>query len=135
MSGKQALKAELEEELIEGASIQSNFAGNISLILDDLNIQESLDHENDKLRSEGIGFLLNSLEAYNAKDYEGMQKYLHAAIQKFHAQEALDFKDDKPRVDIRIKLSEARIKAIHNEEEIVKLIKKLGDKNACLAKK
>jgi len=124
MSGKQTLKAELEEELMEGASIQGNFAKNIGDILEDLNKNERLDHENDKLRNEAIGFLLNSLEAYNAKDYEGMQKFLHAAIQKFHTQEMLDFKDDLPRIDVRIKLSEVRIKAIHNAEAIIKLIKR-----------
>ncbi len=125
MAGKQTLKAELEEELMEGAALLSNFAGDINGILGDLDKNEELDHQNDKLRSEGMGFLLSSLEAYNAKDYAGMQINLHAALQKFHAQEMLDFKDDKPRADVRIKLSEARLKALHDQEKIVKLIEKL----------
>ena len=131
MSGKQTTKAELEEELMEAASLVLNFGEEtIGLILEDLNRNESLDYQDDKIRSECFGFLLKALEAYNAKDYEGMQKYTHAAIQKLHQNEELDFKDDKPRCDARIKLSESRIKAIHIAEKIRKLIGKNGGKDA-----
>ncbi|MHB8155047.1 MAG: hypothetical protein ACYDFR_03215 [Candidatus Omnitrophota bacterium] len=122
MSGKQTVKAELEEELMEAAALMANFGEEtIGKILEDLSQNESLDYQDDKSRSECFGFLLKALEAYNAKDYEGMQKYTHAAIQKLHQNETLDFKDDHPRCDARIKLSESRIKALHISEKITKL--------------
>jgi len=130
MSGKPTVKNELTEELMEAVSILSNFSSDIDAVISNLNINETLDHENDRLRNEAVGFFLDSLEAYNAKDYEGMQKFIHAGIQKMHQQAEIDFKDDKPRVDVRIKLSEVRCKAVFNQGSILKLIGKLGGRNA-----
>lgn len=126
MAGKQTLRGELEEELMEAVSIQSNFAEDISKVLEDLDSQEELDHKNDVARNEVMGFLLDAMKAYNAKDFEGMQKNVHAALQRLHDQETIDLKDDKPRTDVRIKLSEARLKAVHNSERLTGLTGRIG---------
>jgi hypothetical protein len=122
MAGKPTFKGEVEEELIEAACILNNLARDLGEILESLNQNELLDHQNDALRTQGIGFLMDSLEAYNAKDYEGMQKFLHAGMQKLHEQESLDFQDDKPRADVRIKLSELRMKAVCSEERFKRFL-------------
>jgi len=129
MSGKQTLKAELIEELMEAVSIQDNFSKDINALFEHLSMQEGLDHQNDKIRNDAMRFFLDALEAYNATNYEGMQKFTHAGVQKLHEQAEVDFKDDKPRVDIKIKLSEIRCKVVFNQERITALIKKLGRKN------
>lgn len=126
MAGKQTLKGELEEELMECASILSNFAEDLAKVLEDLDSQEQLDHKNDVARNEVFGYLLDGMKAYNAKDFEGLQKNVHAAMQRLHDQEVIDLKDDKPRTDVRIKLSEARLKAVYNSEKLVDLTGRLG---------
>lgn len=131
MSGKQTVKAEGTEELMEAMSLYSNFAEDIAKAIDNLSRNEELDHRNDKIRNEAISFLLKSMEAYNSKDYEGMQKYLHAAMQRLHEQEGVDFADDKPRADVRLQLSEIRLKAIMNTEKLKALIGRFRRKNAC----
>jgi len=133
MAGKQTLKAELIEEVMEGKSLLSNFAKGIGDILVSINKNEELDHKNDAIRNEVMGFLLDSLEAYNAKDYEGMQKFLHAAMQKLNQQGIIDEKDDQPRVDAKVELLKIQMNAIHTETKITKLLEKLT--NARPAKK
>ncbi len=136
MAGKPELKSEIVEELMEAVSLLKNFGDEeIDKIIVGLNSNEDLDHKNDQIRGEAFGFLLKSIEAYNAKDYEGMQKYIHAAIQKFHDQEMLDFQDDKPRADARIQLSIVRLKTINIQERLTKLTAKFRGKNAGPAKK
>jgi hypothetical protein len=130
MSGKPTVKNELIEELMEAVAIQGNFSQDLEEVLKGIETQEKLDHDNDKIRNEATRFLLNALEAYNAKDYEGMQKFTHAGVQKLHEQAEIDFKDDQPRVDIKIKLSQIQYKAVLNQERITRMIKKLGRKNA-----
>lgn len=126
MSGKPTLKNELIEELMEAVSLYSNFAEDLEQILELIDSNETQDHANDKIRNETISFLLRGLEAYDAKDYEGMQKYLHAAIQKLHSQELIDFKDDEPRTEAKVKLSIVRQEAIHNREILIKLLSKIN---------
>ncbi len=126
MSGKTSIKNELIEELMEAVSIQGNFAENVGKILEYLNQNEALDHKDDTIRSEAMNFFLSGLEAYNAKDYEGMQKYLHAGIQKLNSQGVVDFQDDKPRIDAKIELLQTQIKAIHNKERLTNLLAKIG---------
>lgn len=121
MAGKTTLRGEVEEGLLQGQCILSNFAQGLENILDTLEANEKLDHENDRIRNQAVGFLLKSLECYNAKDYEGMQKNLHAGIQKLHEQEALDYRDDKPRVDVRLKLTELRLNALYGAEDLRKI--------------
>ncbi|MBI4708210.1 MAG: hypothetical protein HY761_09870 [Candidatus Omnitrophica bacterium] len=122
MSGKQSLRNELIEEIMEAVSIQDNFSADVEKIINDIDLNEQLDHENDKIRNDAMRFFLNALEAYNAKDYEGMQKFTHAGVQKLHEQAEVDFKDDKPRVNLRIKLSELSFKTIENKKQLTRLI-------------
>lgn len=128
MPGKPSLKNELIEELMEGKAILNNFARDVGDVVDSINKNEELDHLNDKIRNEVMGFLLSGLEAYNAKDYEGMQKYLHAAMQKLNQQGIVDEKDDQPRTDAKIKLLKAQWSAVQNEAGLTKLLEKIGGK-------
>jgi len=125
MSGKPSLKNELIEEVMEAFAMQTAFATDLEQVLKLLGENETIDHQNDKVRNESMSFLLGSLEAYNAKDYEGMQKFTHAGVQKLHEQAKLDFKDDKPRTDVKIKLVEVSCKAVHNARRIRALLEKL----------
>lgn len=124
------LKGQLVEELMEALAIQSNFAKDVGGILDALNANETLDHQNDKTRNKVMDFMLQGLEAFNAKDYEGMQKHLHGAMQTLNSQGVVDVKDDQPRNNAKVKLLQIQIKAIHNEDRIRKLLAKLGGKDA-----
>jgi len=120
-------KNELIEELMEAVAYYSNFASDLDEIIKALDSNEELDHENDKIRNETMKFLLAALEAFSAKRYEDMDKYVHAATQKLHSQEMLDLKDDKPRTEARIKLALARQKAIHNKELLAKFLGEIKD--------
>ena len=76
-------------------------------------------------------FLLLGLEAYNAKDYTGMQRYHHAAMQKLTEQAAASIKANGPREAAKIALLRWQIKAIRNQEFLTKLLGKIsgcGDK-------
>ncbi len=127
MAGKLTLKGELEEELMEAVSLYSNFAENdLEDVLQLIEANEIEDHLNDRIRNETMSFLLQGLEAYNAKDYEGMQKYLHAALQKLHSQELSDLKDDRPRTDAKVKLAVLRQKAINNTEMLKEILARLN---------
>lgn len=121
MAGKPGLKSEIVEELMEGKAILAEFAKEIAVIIDDIDKNENIDHQDDKKRCEAMALLLDALEAHALKDYEGMQKFLHAGVQKLHEQEQLDFSGDAPRTDAKLKLSIARLKALHCEENITKL--------------
>ncbi len=125
MSGKLNLSAELLEELMEAQAILERFTADLEEVFETLNKNEQLDHENDKLRTQAVGDILKSIEAYNAKDYEGMQKYNHAAIQRINEQGTLDFKDDKPRADARILLLRLQVNAVRNLERLRKLTGKI----------
>ncbi len=128
MSGKLNIKSELQEEIMEAVSFLDNFAGDIEKILELLESNETIDHTNDKVRSESISHLLKALESYSAKAYEDVDRHVHATIQKLQSQELLDFKDDKPRTEVKIKLSLARQKAIYNKESLTKLLGKITGK-------
>ena len=121
MAGKLTAAAEAVEELMMAQSIVSGFAEGLEKILSALKEQERLDHENDGIRAEVIGFLLKSIEAYNAKDYEGMQKFTHAAVQRLNDQGVLDFKDDRPRVDVQCELLRLQVSAVYNLDRLRKI--------------
>jgi len=125
MAGKPGLKSELVEELMEGKAILSRFAKDIEAIIQDIDKNEGIDHQDDKKRCEAMALLLDALEAHALKDYEGMQKFLHAGVQRLHEQEMLDFSGDVPRTDAKLKLSLARLNAIHCEEHLTKLTEKV----------
>ncbi|MEI8350057.1 MAG: hypothetical protein WCI77_07875 [Candidatus Omnitrophota bacterium] len=128
MAGKPQIKNELTEELMEAKAFYANFTGDIEKILESIDRNEKLDRQNDDIRSKTFWFLLKALEAYSAKNYEEMDKFVHCAVQKLHEQERLDFADDKPRGEAKIKISLARQKAIHNEKILTNLLEKLSKK-------
>ncbi|MFA6321654.1 MAG: hypothetical protein WCY36_07355 [Candidatus Omnitrophota bacterium] len=125
MAGKLNLAAEAVEELMDAQSILERFSTDLEDVFKLLDKNTQVDHENDKLRTEAVGFILKSMESYNAKDYEGMQKYNHAAVQRINEQGAADFKDDKPRIDARIMLLKMQINAVKNLERLRKITGKL----------
>jgi len=135
MSGKQTLKAELTEELMEAKAIQGNFSREVGEIIESLNKTASLDYANDKIRNEVMCSLLSGIEAYNAKDYEGMQKFMHAAMQRLNKQGIIDEQDNQPRTEAKIKLLKLQLTTIHNEERITKLLAKFGGRDASSAAK
>jgi hypothetical protein len=133
MAGKISLKGEVEEELIEVASICMNFEEEAEDILKSINENEVLDHANDITRAEVMGLLLKALEAFSASKYEDVDRHVHAAIQKLQDQALQDLKDDEPRNKAKEKIIIHQQNALHNEEKVRKLIGKLTGKP--LAKK
>lgn len=125
MAGKLQPKSEMEEQLMEGASFLDNFATEIGKIITSLDENETLDHDNDKIRLDINALLLDALHACHVRNVDDAQKFTHAALQKLNQQQAIDFKDDLPRVDVRIKLTQLQTKAICDYEAIIKLIPKL----------
>lgn len=125
MAGKPQPKSEMEEQLLEAACLLDNFANDLKDIITLLNQNETLDHDNDKLRNQVNTFMLDALQAITAMNVDEAQKFIHAALQRSNEQAAIDFKDDKPRVDVRIKLAQLQTKAICDKETIIKLIPKL----------
>jgi len=120
------IKGEKEEELMEAKSLLDNFAEEAGGVIDSLNETEGLDHRNDSIRGQVMAFQLKSMECYNAKDYEGMQRNLHAAMQKLNEQGIVDIKDDIPRTSAKIKILKLQLKAIHVAERLRKLTSKIS---------
>lgn len=123
------LKGMREEELMEAKSLLDNFAEEAGGVIDLLNGTESLDHRNDRIRGEVIQFLLKSMESYNAKDYEGMQRNLHAATQRLNEQGIIDEKDDVPRTHAKIRILKLQMSAIRSSERIAELTGQCGKAN------
>jgi hypothetical protein len=121
-------KAVVEEELMEIACFLSNVVKDLDSVIEFMHTNERLDHENDRLRSDVTRHLLSDIHSNSIKDYAEALKHAHAALQRLHAQEVMDLKDDKSRTDALIKLSVFRQKAIHKEEGIKRLIKELNQK-------
>jgi hypothetical protein len=128
MSKSIVLTKELEEELIETASVCMNFEEEAEDILKSINENEVLDHANDITRAEVMGLLLKALEAFSARNYEDVNRHVHAAIQKLQDQALQDLKDDEPRNKAKEKIIIHQQNALHNEEAIRKLIGKLTGK-------
>jgi hypothetical protein len=136
---KQSQKSEVEEALLEAACLYANLMDDLDSILERINANEALDHENDRARTEVMGHLLKALESYSAKAYEDVDRHIHkcpllinvhylmdiAAVQRLHAQELLDLKDDAPRNDAKIKIAVVRQRALGNKESTVRLIERL----------
>lgn len=119
---KPSVKTEVEEALLEASCFYASFADELAAVLGTIDENETMDHQNDKLRVEAMGFMLDALQALAAQNYADVDTNLHGAIKRMHEQEALDFQDDKPRVDAKLLLSLARQKAIHNKEDVIKQI-------------
>lgn len=115
------IKGEREEELMEAKSLMDNFAEETGGIIELLNKNEELDHKDDAIRNQVMTFLLKSMESYNAKDYEGMQRNLHAATQRLNEQGIIDEKDDIPRTQAKIKILKAQMSALHISDRLARI--------------
>lgn len=122
---KPSQKSEIETALLEAACLHSNLIDDLEQIQKDIDRNEEQDHENDKTRLDAIGHLLKALESFSAKAYEDVDRHVHAAVQRLHAQEVQDLQDDKPRNEAKIKIATIRQRALCNKETIVKLIERL----------
>jgi 7-keto-8-aminopelargonate synthetase-like enzyme len=120
------IKGAKEEELMEAKSLLDNFAEDAGEVINSMNRNEELDHKNDRIRGEVMGFQLKSMESYNAKDYEGMQRNLHAATQRLNEQGIIDEKDDIPRTQAKIRILKLQMSAIHTSDKITRLIERCG---------
>lgn len=120
------IKGAREEELMEAKSLLDNFAEETADVITSLNSNEELDHKNDRIRGEVMRFLLKSMESYSAKDYEGMQRNLHAATQRLNEQGIIDEKDDIPRTQAKIRILKLQMSAIHISDRIIRLIERCG---------
>lgn len=130
MAEKIVISKELQEELIEVMSVYGNFNDEVSEVLNLISKNEELDHENDKARTTTKGFLLKALESFSAKNYEDVDRNVHAAIQKLHDQEVMDLNDDKPRTDTKIKIAVMQQKTLNNMENLRKLLGKMLPKSS-----
>ena len=122
MAGKQTIKAQGEEELIEAASYYSNTVEELDKVLDLISRNEETDRRNDKTRREAMMSLLKAMEAYSCKDYESVDRLLHVAVQTLQRQEIEDLSDDDPRTKAKILISVFRQKALGHQEALTKLI-------------
>ena len=119
-------KGEREEELMEAKSLMDNFAEETGTIIELLNKNEELDHKDDAIRNQVMTFLLKSMESYNAKDYEGMQRNLHAATQRLNEQGIIDEKDDIPRTQAKIRILKAQMSALHISDRLTRITERCG---------
>ena len=124
-----SLKRMIEEEFIEIMSFCDNFTNDLEKVIDDLDKNEKLDRENDKMRTEVFKHLLAAKSAFNMKNYKEMSKHIEGAMQKLNKQEQLDLRDDKPRTDAKIKLSQYQQKAINEKDNIRKVLELIKDKD------
>jgi len=132
------VKGEREEELMEVKSLLDNFIeeiggtdteddpDNAKGIIDELNKTEELDHKNDRVRNQAQHFLLKSIEHDASGNHTGMQRNLHAAVQKLNEQGIIDEKDDIPRSHAKIRILRYQMKMINASNRITKLIERCG---------
>ncbi len=128
MSGKMTLKGLIEEELMEVKTVIDNFNERIGEVIECLNENERLDHDNDKIRANVRKFLLSALRNFNMRDFEGMNNDVHAALQRLEDQERKDLADDRPRMDARVKLSVFQSKLTGSSEMIRGCLKRINEK-------
>lgn len=117
-----------EEELMEAQSFYDNFTEDLDKIIDLIDKNQDMDHQNDKTRTAVISDLLSALRSLTCKDMNSADNFVHGALQKINDQEKQDLSDDKPRTDARILLAILRQKAINNSNTIRKLIDKCKSK-------
>ncbi len=109
------------DELIEAKASFDNFLTDSPAIIDFINQNADFDHKNDQIRSEVTQHLIYALTAANMRSFEDVHKHIHAAVQKLHSQEALDLKDDQPRTNALMVISQMREKAIRQSERLREL--------------
>ena len=122
-------KAVYEEEVMEAISFYKNFHEDIEDILENMAKNRDLDFENDKIRAEVNRHLLSAMNAHTMRDYEDVNRHVNAAIQRLHAQEVTDLKDDRPRTDAMIKLSVCSQKALSHIKTLQRFLERLNKKS------
>jgi len=123
------IKGAREEELMEALAYYDNFTEDLDAIIDLLDKNQNLDHNNDKTRRAAISDLLSALRSLSCKDIQTADNFVHGALQKINDQEKTDLQDDVPRIQARIKLAVLREKAVRNKDQIAKLIERSGKAN------
>ncbi len=118
-----SFRARIEEELIEAKSFYDNFTQDVEKVLEHLSQNVTLDHQNDRTRSQVTRFLIDALSAANMRSFEDVNKHLNGALQKLHSQEGIDLKDDLPRIEAMMKLSRMMERAIGHSQRLRGLIK------------
>lgn len=121
-------KAVFEEEVMEAISFYRNFHDDMESVLENLAKNRDFDHENDKIRAEVNRHLLSAMNAHTMRDYEDVNRHVNAAIQRLHAQEVTDLKDDRPRTDAMIKLSVCSHKALSHIKTLQRFLERLNEK-------
>lgn len=118
-----SFRAKVEEELMEAKSFYDNFTKDMEKVLACLSENVTLDHQNDRIRSQVTRFLIDALSAANMRSFEDVNKHINAALQKLHNQEGIDLKDDLPRIEAMMKLSRMLERAISHSQRIRMFIK------------
>lgn len=122
-------KGVFEEEIMYAMCFYENFIKDGERIIEGIHQNQELDLLNDRVRGEVTRHILAAISCNGMTDYAEANKHDHAALQRLHAQETIDFKDDKPRTDALIKLSNSLYRAKMNYERLKKhLIKLNGDR-------
>lgn len=123
-------KAIFEEEIMEAICFYQNFIADMEKVIEAINLNQTLDHENDKMRADVTRHLISALSAHNMRDYDDVNRHVNAAMQRLHGQEAADLRDDIPRTQALIKLSVSIQKAASKAESLKRFLSKMnGEKD------
>ena len=122
VAGKPSKKVEIVEELMEAESLCSNMLDDMDPVDSHLLQQETMDHDNDKLRNEAMVFLRKALQALSNGQMKDVDTNLHAGFQKLQDQAQLDHMDDKPRIDARLLLERYKGKILRIQDSFKRLI-------------
>lgn|GEM_PF-6826467 len=109
-------------------SLCASFTIDIDGMMEQLDFNERLDRECDRLRDEAFSNLLKGLDACRNNQRKDANRYLHIVVQKLHQQELINDDDDARRNKIRTMLTLLRQKTIRVAEEASKDRKKLKKK-------
>lgn len=127
MPFQMSLKAIIEEDLMEIRSLLERFSEDTGLILQKLDLNESMDHDNDRIRQKVRRALLDALKAQNMNDHGAMNNHVHAALQHLQDQEEVDLEDDLPRGQVRVKILLLQQKFISLGDALRKSLAKLNE--------
>lgn len=119
-------KGLLEEEIVEVKVLCDKHAEDVSKIIEELHENEKLDRANDRMRLSVTKFLLDALKCQHMNDATGVNNNLHAALQKLSDQEQIDIKDDLPRVNALLKLSQMQTSFLKSSAQLRSLNAKLN---------
>lgn len=122
MPGKLTKRGQKQEELMEAYSYYDNFLEDLDGIIDLIDKNQTMDHQNDVTRRAVVFDLLSALRSLNCKDHAAADNFVHAALQRINEQERQDLADDLPRTQARIKLAVLRQKALTNADNVRNMI-------------